>query len=71
MIFQDADDRAQPGVKVGDQIAEAIKVHHSKVSGSELRGAASSCSTSSASPNPEVRYEQYPHESRAACGSAR
>jgi oligopeptide/dipeptide ABC transporter ATP-binding protein len=62
MIFQDAMTALNPVLKIGDQLAEAIKVHHPKVSDSELERRGIELLDLVGVPNPEVRYKQYPHE---------
>ena len=61
MVFQDALAALNPVHRVGDQIAEAIKVHHS-LSKDELRDGRSSCSTSWASPTRANAPSTIPHE---------
>ena len=63
MIFQDALAALNPVFRPsGDQIAEAITVHHDAVEGASSTSGCSSCSTSSASRSRAQRAEQYPHE---------
>jgi oligopeptide/dipeptide ABC transporter ATP-binding protein len=61
MVFQDALASLNPVFKVGDQIAEAIKVHND-VSGDELREKVIALLELVGIPNPRQRIDQYPHE---------
>ena len=60
-IFQDPLATLHPLMKVGDQLAEAISVHH-KVGRTELRKRAIELLRSVRIPNPESRADSYPHE---------
>ncbi|MBA2607694.1 MAG: ABC transporter ATP-binding protein [Actinobacteria bacterium] len=61
MVFQDALTALNPVFKVGDQIAEAIKVHHD-VSGPDLERRVVGLLETVGIPNPKDRAGQYPHE---------
>ena len=61
MVFQDALTALNPVFKVGNQIAEAIKVHHD-VSGAELERRVVGLLEVVGIPNPADRAGQYPHE---------
>ena len=60
-IFQDPLATLHPLMKVGDQLAEAIRVHH-PVSKAELRQRVLALLQDVRIPNPESRAESYPHE---------
>ncbi len=60
-IFQDPLATLHPLMKVGDQLAEAISVHH-KVGRAELRKRAIELLKSVRIPNAESRADSYPHE---------
>jgi peptide/nickel transport system ATP-binding protein len=61
MIFQDALASLNPVFRVGDQIGEAITVHHSQSKG-ELRDRVLELLDIVGIPNPSERAGQYPHE---------
>jgi oligopeptide/dipeptide ABC transporter ATP-binding protein len=61
MVFQDALTSLNPVFKVGNQIAEAIKVHHD-VSGGELERRVIELLEIVGIPNADRRAGQYPHE---------
>jgi len=61
MVFQDPMTSLNPVLKVGKQIGEAIQVHR-KVSDKEARDRVISLLELVGVPNPEQRYDQYPHE---------
>ncbi|MGZ4337939.1 MAG: ABC transporter ATP-binding protein [Gaiellaceae bacterium] len=62
MIFQDPMTSLNPVVKIGHQLAEAIKTHHPKVSDTEVKARVVELLRLVGVPNPESRYNQYPHE---------
>ena len=68
MVFQGAMNAFNPVQRIGDQIVEAMELHH-KASGPPREPAAASCSSSSASA-PSARGASRT-SSRAACASAR
>ena len=62
MIFQDALAALNPVHTVGNQIAEAIRVHHPDVGDKELRERAVELLDIVGIPNPGERVDSYPHE---------
>jgi len=62
MVFQDALAALNPTHKVGDQIAEAIRVHHPEVSRQQLRDRTIELLEVVGIPEPKRRVDQYPHE---------
>jgi peptide/nickel transport system permease protein len=60
-IFQDPLSTLHPLTKVGEQLAEAIRVHHS-VGRDDLRARAVDLLTAVRIPNAESRIDAYPHE---------
>jgi peptide/nickel transport system ATP-binding protein/oligopeptide transport system ATP-binding protein len=61
MVFQDPMTALNPVYKVGDQIVELIRTHR-EVSKAEARDQAVEALRSVGIPNPERRYDHYPHE---------
>jgi oligopeptide/dipeptide ABC transporter ATP-binding protein len=61
MIFQDALASLNPVFKVGDQIGEAIRVHH-KISDHDLRERVVELLDLVGIPHPRQRIDHYPHE---------
>jgi oligopeptide/dipeptide ABC transporter ATP-binding protein len=61
MVFQDALAALNPVFKVGDQIAEAIRVHNN-ISGDACRDRVIELLDVVGIPNPRQRIDQYPHE---------
>jgi oligopeptide/dipeptide ABC transporter ATP-binding protein len=62
MIFQDPMTSLNPVLKIGDQISEAIRVHHPEVKDKEARERTIRLLALVGVPNPERRFDQYPHE---------
>jgi oligopeptide/dipeptide ABC transporter ATP-binding protein len=62
MVFQDALAALNPVHKVGDQIAESIKVHDSAINRSDLQKKVIELLDVVGIPDPARRADQYPHE---------
>lgn len=62
MIFQDALASLNPVYKVGDQIAEAIRVHEPSLKGAPLQERVVEMLDVVGIPDPRARAGQYPHE---------
>jgi oligopeptide/dipeptide ABC transporter ATP-binding protein len=62
MVFQDPMTSLNPVLKIGYQLAEAIKTHYPKRSDKEVRERVVDLLRLVGVPNPETRYDQYPHE---------
>jgi oligopeptide/dipeptide ABC transporter ATP-binding protein len=62
MVFQDALAALNPVHKVGDQIAESVKVHDSQISGSALKARVLELLDVVGIPDPVRRADQFPHE---------
>jgi oligopeptide/dipeptide ABC transporter ATP-binding protein len=62
MVFQDPMTSLNPVLKIGDQLGEAIKAHHPEKKDSEIKEQVIGLLRIVGVPNPERRYDQYPHE---------
>jgi oligopeptide transport system ATP-binding protein len=62
MVFQDPMTSLNPAFTIGFQIAEAIKVHNRGIGDDQARRRAIELLGLVGVPNPERRYDQYPHE---------
>lgn len=61
MVFQDPLGSLNPVMRIGQQVAEGLRVHHG-VSKKEARATALSLLTSVGIPSPEARMDDYPHQ---------
>jgi oligopeptide transport system ATP-binding protein len=62
MVFQDPMTSLNPVIKIGDQIAEAIEAHHPDKKDDAIKEQVIGLLRAVGVPNPDRRYEQYPHE---------
>ena len=62
MIFQEPMTSLNPVMSIGTQIAEAIQTHHPELSPKLIKTKALEAMHEVALPNPERRYNDYPHQ---------
>ncbi|MGO4938117.1 ABC transporter ATP-binding protein [Fundicoccus sp. Sow4_H7] len=62
MIFQDPMTALNPTIRIGHQIVEAIKIHNKAISHEAAKQRAIDLLREVGIPNPEKRFQQYPHE---------
>ena len=62
MVFQDPMTSLNPVLKIGYQLGEAIKTHYPKESDNKVKERVVGLLRLVGVPNPESRYDQYPHE---------
>jgi oligopeptide/dipeptide ABC transporter ATP-binding protein len=62
LIFQDPMTSLNPVLKIGAQIDEAIRTHHPEEKDARIKERSIELLRTVGVPNPDRRYEQYPHE---------
>jgi oligopeptide/dipeptide ABC transporter ATP-binding protein len=62
IVFQDPMTSLNPVLKVGYQLGEAIKAHHPNEKDDEIKARVIGLLSTVGIPQPERRYDQYPHE---------
>ena len=62
MVFQDPMTSLNPVLKIGFQLGEAIETHYPKEDDAKVKQRVIDLLRLVGVPNPETRYDQYPHE---------
>jgi peptide/nickel transport system ATP-binding protein len=62
MVFQEPMTSLNPVMAIGEQVAEAIRVHQPELSRAQVKRAALESLDAVAIPNPSERYRSYPHQ---------
>ncbi|HEY0247645.1 MAG TPA: ABC transporter ATP-binding protein [Gryllotalpicola sp.] len=62
MIFQDPMSSLNPVMSIGQQIAEAVKLHHPEMSRSAIRARVIALLDDVGIPDPELCFQRYPHQ---------